>query len=361
MDEISSDELYEGLLAYGFFAEKLPPVFTAVPFFDYCKTVSIPFKTGWNEYITFRAMRNISISRLMGIPNPFKYQIVCSELKDNWDKLQAHFHNQTVGQAHRISRIHLRKEYGKERIFKMNYKKNWRTDGNPELDLLIHDKGTSRFIVKADISTCFPSIYTHSIPWALVGKEQAKKTVRKENEWYNRIDKACSDMRNGETHGLLIGPHASNLLSEIILTVIDKKLYDKSYRYVRNIDDYDCYVGSHDEAQRFLKDLEEALREFDLSLNHKKTKIVELPIGLEKNWKHQLNDLPKVGESGMVKYPQVNTFIDTALMLATETGNFAIINYAIKKLKNQNSLTMKRDWLQNDSCIWQRFILTFYT
>lgn len=32
MDEISEDELYEGLLAYGFFAEKLPPVFTAVPF-----------------------------------------------------------------------------------------------------------------------------------------------------------------------------------------------------------------------------------------------------------------------------------------------------------------------------------------
>ncbi len=35
----------------------------------------------------------------------------------------------------------------------------------------------------------------------------------------------------------------------------------------------------------------------------------------------------------MVEYPQVNTFIDTALMLATETGDFAIINYAIKKLK----------------------------
>lgn len=35
----------------------------------------------------------------------------------------------------------------------------------------------------------------------------------------------------------------------------------------------------------------------------------------------------------MVEYPQVNTFIDTAVMLATETGDFAIINYAIKKLK----------------------------
>ena len=46
-----------------------------------------------------------------------------------------------------------------------------------------------------------------------------------------------------------------------------------------------------------------------------------------------MSDLPKVGESGMVEYPQVNTFIDTALMLATDAGDLAIINYAIKKLK----------------------------
>ena len=332
MDEISAAELYEGLLAYGFFAEKIPPVFTAVPFFDYCKDLS--FSAGWDEYITFRVMRNISIPRLMGIPNPFKYQRLCAELRDDWDKIRAHFHEHTDNQTYRISRIHVRKEYGEKRIFEMNYK-NWRVDGNPESDLLIHDKGTSRFLVQADISTCFPSIYTHSIPWALVGKEEAKRTAH-DDTWYNRLDQSCADMRNGETHGLLIGPHASNLLSEIILTVVDRNLYDKGYRYARNIDDYDCYVGSHDDAQKFLRDLEEALREFDLPLNHKKTSIIELPIGIEKNWKHQLSDLPRVGESGMVEYPQVNTFIDTALKLATETGDYAIINYAIKKLKGSN-------------------------
>ena len=34
MDEITADELYEGLLGYGMFANKLPPIFTSVPFFD---------------------------------------------------------------------------------------------------------------------------------------------------------------------------------------------------------------------------------------------------------------------------------------------------------------------------------------
>ena len=214
MDEISSDELYEGLLAYGFFAEKLPPLFTAVPFFNYCKTIPSTFESGWNEYIAFRTMRSINIPRHMGVPNPFKYQRLCVELKNDWNKIRNHFHLQTDGQSFRISRIHIRKEYNDKHIFKMNYK-NWRVDGNPESDLLMHEKGPSRFIVRADISTCFPSIYTHSIPWALVGKEKAKQTVH-DDTWYNRIDQACSDMRNGETHGLLIGPHTSNLLSEII-------------------------------------------------------------------------------------------------------------------------------------------------
>lgn len=34
--EISSNELYEGLLGYGLFADKLPPVFTSKKFYAYC-------------------------------------------------------------------------------------------------------------------------------------------------------------------------------------------------------------------------------------------------------------------------------------------------------------------------------------
>ena len=332
MDDISADELYEGLLAYGFFVEKIPPVFTSVPFFNYSK--NLEFAGGWNEYISLRVMRNTNIPRIMGIPNPFKYQKLCKELKSNWNKIRAHFHEQTKNQAYRVSRIHIRKEYGEKHIFEMNYK-NWRADGNPEIDLLIQDKKTSRFLVRADISTCFPSIYTHSLPWALVGKDKAKQTA-KDDTWYNHLDLACSDTCNGETHGIIIGPHASNLISEIVLTVIDKRLYDQGYRYIRNIDDYDCYVSTYDEAQKFLRDLEKALWKFDLSLNHRKTKILELPIGLDNNWKHQLSDLPRNDDSGMVEYPQVNTFIDIALKLAKETGDYAIINYAIKKLSGAN-------------------------
>ena len=138
-------------------------------------------------------------------------------------------------------------------------------------------------------------------------------------------------MKNGETHGLLIGPYASNLLSEVILTVVDKRLYNMGYRYYRNIDDYECYVESYEKAQCFLHDLEEALREFDLPLNHKKTAILSLPVAMAEKWVHKLNSYLAI-TSDEINYKEVNAYLDLALGLAIETGNSAVLNYAIKTL-----------------------------
>lgn len=335
LDEITAGELYEGLLAYGMFANRLPPVFTSVPFFDYCQANNPVFSKDWQDYIYYSSMRNINIPRAFGIPTPMKYQRLCMVIKDNWNELRLHFHQQTDYQEYRVSRIHVRKLYGKKELFEMNYK-NWRTDGNPETGLLfLNPQGASKYIVKADISTCFPSIYSHSLPWAIVGKEVAKATRNDETLWYNQIDAACSTLKNGETHGLLIGPYASNLLSEVILTVVDKKMYDKGYRYYRNIDDYECYVETYEKAQCFLHDIEEALREFDLPLNHKKTAILPLPVAMAEKWVHKLNSYLAI-TSDKINCKEVNAYLDLAIGLAAETGNSAVLNYAIKSLAGKN-------------------------
>ena len=279
-------------------------------------------------------MRNINIPRAFGIPTPMKYQRLCRTLCTYWNKIQAHFHTQTDHQDYRVSRIHLRKLYGKKEVFEMNYK-NWRIDGNPETDLLLKDDKANKFIVRADISSCFPSIYSHSIPWALVGKDVAKANRNDDSQWYNIIDSACYTLKNGETHGLLIGPFASNLLSEIILTKVDKKLYDKGYRYFRNIDDFECYVDSNETASRFLCDLEEALSEYDLSLNHKKTAIIPLPIAISEKWIHRLNSFLAITKE-QVDYKETNAYLDLALSLANEIDDSAVLKYAIKTLAGCN-------------------------
>ena len=49
MNEISADELYKGLLAYGFFPEKILPIFTAEPFFNYCENLTKLFENKWAD------------------------------------------------------------------------------------------------------------------------------------------------------------------------------------------------------------------------------------------------------------------------------------------------------------------------
>ena len=85
-----------------------------------------------------------------------------------------------------------------------------------------------------------------------MGRDRAKqdRTVRPDS-WANKIDKLLQKVSDGETHGLLIGPHSSNVVSELILTVIDANLYNKGYRFIRNIDDYSCYVASQQEGEDF--------------------------------------------------------------------------------------------------------------
>ena len=117
--------------------------------------------------------------------------------------------------------------------------------------------------------------------WALEGKEWAKAHKDdKPSPWQVNLDYVVRNLKYGETNGLLIGPHASNLLSEIILTRVDEELSPK-YKYLRHIDDFNCYVETHEDAERFIVDQRRALKEYGLSLNESKTKIHELPIDSE--------------------------------------------------------------------------------
>lgn len=330
MDDISPNILYDKLLSYGFFSEKIPPILDSVTFANLCKTANPGFRKTNYDYIRYETMRNINIPRQLGIPTPMAYEELCSVLRDNWDKIQAHFHQQTDNQNHIISRNHIQLRSSANALFEMNYD-DWRNGGSPKDDLPIG----MRFVVKADISTCFPSIYTHSIPWALVTKPVAKAN-QKTKFWFNKIDVACQNTKSKETHGLIIGPHTSNIISEIILTVIDHNLYDKGWRYVRNIDDYTCFVESRDKADAFITDLINELNEFDLSLNHKKTKIAELPETAIEYWVRKLNGFSLLTSYGQVDYKQARAYFDLAIeLMGTNGGNASSLNYVIKVLSGQ--------------------------
>lgn len=344
MDEFNKDNILEGLLAYGMFSEKLPPIFDGYKFYKYCKDNSPTFSNFEKDsnYIKYESMRNINVPRYLGIPNPINYYKLCNFISDKWDLIKEHFEEKTNNQSQKVSRIHIRKMKDEKTIFQMNYK-DYRTDGDGEVEFLLGAK----YLVNVDISTCFPSMYTHSLPWALVGKDYAKKN-RGSEHWFNKLDFYVRGTTNGETHGILIGPHTSNLLSEIILVCIDNELVAKGWKYIRNIDDYTCYVNSYENAQKFLVDVNDALRTYNLMLNHKKTRVSPLPLSSTEQWVRKLSITPISNES-YLDYKTLKLSIDVAIeLLHSNNNNAAILNYLIKVVgKKQLSRSAKDYYIKN--------------
>lgn len=337
MYELTPENVFEGLLSAGMFCDKLPPILSSKSFFDHrFKKQGLP-KDGWNGWITFRYLRNNGQFREFGIPNPFSYERLARHIANHWNEICEILAHNTEGQPYCISRIHPRKISDSKAIFKMNYK-NWRTDSNPIPTIFIGQ----RYLVKCDISKCFPSIYTHAIDWAIEGRKEAKlNKLNNKETWGTKLDKLAANTRNGETHGLLVGPHASNILSELILTAIDKKLFDQGFLFLRNIDDYECYVDSYQKAELFIICLERYLSEYRLSLNQKKTEIIQLPITVSEHWVRSIKNYPFTENT--ITYKEAQSFLDHSIEVMKENDNTSVLLYAFHVLanKNMNSLANK--------------------
>lgn len=141
--------------------------------------------------------------------------------------------------------------------------------------------------------------------------------------------------KNGETHGILVGPHTSHILSEIILCEVDFNLYKKYKNYIRHLDDYVCYTETREEAEQFLIDLNRELRKFDLSINRQKVTIEELPVGVDNEWINKIHNHKTLLKcKGYIDYKDIRAYIDYITKLTNgNSDNVAILNYAIKVLK----------------------------
>ncbi len=138
----------------------------------------------------------------------------------------------------------------------------------------------------------------------------------------------------------MIGPTSSNLVSEIILTRIDEKLIDKKHRFIRFIDDYECYADSYEDAKRFIADLRKVLAEYDLSINEKKTQIFQIGEYVENDLPFrmfQLNYLLRYQEPyNKITYKQLVSYFDALKKTCTDLGsNLSVYSYAFKMLSEE--------------------------
>lgn len=93
-----------------------------------------------------------------------------------------------------------------------------------------------------------------------------------------------------QTVGIPIGPDTSLVMAELIMQRCDEALLAKipGIKGFRYIDDYELCLGSRTEAEDAYHILEGCLSDYELALNAKKTKILELPLTFEASWAVEL-------------------------------------------------------------------------
>lgn len=153
-------------------------------------------------------------------------------------------------------------------------KKWWKTVELSSIELALEYE----YIFHTDITDCYGSIYTHSIPWALHTKEAAKDRRRDDSLVGNRIDSKLRDMNHGQTNGIPQGSQLMNFIAEIVLSYADIRLYRRlkkenltEYKILRYRDDYRIYTNNPQKGEEILKHLTEVLLDLNMELSSEKT------------------------------------------------------------------------------------------
>lgn len=136
-----------------------------------------------------------------------------------------------------------------------------------------------RVMLTTDVTDCYGSIYTHSIAWALHGKDIAKQN-RNGDLLGNAIDAYIRAMRYGQTNGIPQGSVLMDFIAEIVLGSIDEELsqrlealHTSDYFILRYRDDYRIFVNDTSLGEKILKVLTVVLAGYGMRFNAAKTKV----------------------------------------------------------------------------------------
>lgn len=320
------------LLSKGYFPKELPPPFTTE---SYAQALAGPqaapppgsfsSRPWFSMSCTHNLVRTGGLRRNLSIPNPKHYFRLADHIVTNWANMTTltnaspfSFSKPVDGQPGRsISPEHRLAERAASRA---------------------HLRSTGRILLKADITRFFPSVYTHAIPWAIMGKTAAKNAHAAgtlKGSWEDRVDLLSRSLNSNQTVGIPIGPDTSLLIAEVILSRIDSELSQKfnSLRCLRFIDDYEFVFQTRSEAEEVLGYLQFLLNNFEFAINPNKTAIVELPGLLENIWTTKLRYFifRDAGVTGQKN--DLMAFFDCAFELFKGHQEEGLMKYAVARLR----------------------------
>jgi hypothetical protein len=155
---------------------------------------------------------------------------------------------------------------------------------------LVEEAYAYKYLVMTDVKNFYPSIYTHSIAWAIHSRFIIRSGNNRNDYSFfgNRLDKLFQNANDGCTNGLPIGPAVSDFIAEVILSAmelsISSELLQSEILSVRFKDDYRFLCRTREDCIKVTKILQRGLKEFNLLVNEDKTKIATLPEGIFREW-----------------------------------------------------------------------------
>lgn len=143
-----------------------------------------------------------------------------------------------------------------------------------------------RHMMTLDVSGCFYHIYTHTVSWAVKGKDVAKESINADT-FEKSFDQLMQHANYNETNGIVVGPEISRIFAEIILQAIDlavmRQLKEKNYTLGRDyeirryVDDSFVYANSRKVLDDICAVYKEQLAFYKLDINEKKREYYERP------------------------------------------------------------------------------------
>ncbi len=360
-----SNDIVKVLLSRGYFPKELPPTFTTESFGssapelieqwrsdeifkekrDY-KTRDKKKKRGAYGYgISAAEVENLSIPkkgferRSLNITHPIPQSLLTYELAKSWRK---------------VSRWLQRRQFTMDSL-EVDLK---HPRGLKDINFALHRtskayiESTSDWLVKTDITRFYPSIYTHSIPWAAYGKERVKSDLKTyEGSLADRLDTIVRACNRNQTIGIHIGPETSRILAEIISARIDDTISAKNRDFLKHHvdrlqDDWFIGLSSFEKSESAIASISSAYRSYGLDINGSKTSIQRAMLHTEDAWQSELGAF-LIHKQGPLHGSRLREFLSLVIRLQVQFQQQPVTNYALSVIASYRPLPSDAEMLES--------------
>lgn len=311
----------------GYFPKELPPLFSTRSLATHF--ASLPETDAKDSYcLRYSYSKYATVRRTLSIPNPAHFIPLAKTIARYWHRLRTHCATSPISKTQP-------KEDSDRAIV-------WATSLDEIPVLRAQQRVGARYVLQADVAACYASMYTHAIPWALETKPVSKDDRSHKKSITggpplagNVLDFMCRNIQSGQTIGIPIGPDTSVPIAEAILTEVDKIVVSNlpfAQSAFRFVDDYEFICETLSEAEQARNVLQEALGEYELQLNPRKTCILELPDTLDTPWVHELAAFALESANPQVLQSQLIRYFSRSFQLAKEHPGEPVLKYSVRRL-----------------------------